>query len=88
MCTCYDMGTHMKTTVDIADGLFRDARRMAARRGMTLRALIEEGLRLVLAEPSAKPFKLEDGSVGGKGLQPGIRAGDWEQLRDLLYEPK
>jgi hypothetical protein len=82
------MGTHMKTTVDIADGLFRDARRAASRRGTTLRALIEEGLRHVLGETPSKPFKLKDGSVGGDGLQPGIRPGDWEQLRGLLYEPK
>jgi hypothetical protein len=76
----------MKTTVDIADGLFEDAKRVAELRNTTMRALIEEGLRRVIAEqPSAKPFKLKDGSVGGKGLQPGIRPGDWNQMRALIY---
>jgi hypothetical protein len=80
------MGTHMKTTVDIADGLFEDAKRIAERRGVTLRALIEEGLRHVIAEQRpGKPFKLKDGSVGGEGLQPGIRPGDWKQISALIY---
>ena len=39
------MGTHMKTTIELADGLLADARRVAAEEGTTLRALLEEGLR-------------------------------------------
>ena len=40
----------MKTTMDINDELFRSARERAAASGTTLRALVEEGLRRVLAE--------------------------------------
>jgi hypothetical protein len=67
----------MKTTVDIGDALFEEARSEARRSGVTLRELIETGLRRVLDERrSAKPFKLRDGSVGGHGPAPGVRADD------------
>jgi len=35
----------MKTTIDISDALLREARKVAARHGMMLRALVEQGLR-------------------------------------------
>ena len=77
----------MKTTVDITDALLDEARRAADKQGTTVRALIEEGLRHVLkARRSTGPFRLRDGSFKGKGLQPGIREGDWEQIRSLIYE--
>lgn len=77
----------MKTTVEIADALLDEARRAADKQGTTVRALIEQGLRQVLkASRSGGPFRLRDGSVNGKGLQPGIREGDWEQIRGLIYE--
>lgn len=77
----------MKTTVEISDPLLREARELAAREGITLRELMERGLRRVVAEtkPSA-PFKLRRASFKGKGLQPDFREARWERLRDLTYE--
>ena len=49
------MGAHMKTTIEINDELFRSARRRAADTGTTLRALVEEGLRSVLARVTEPP---------------------------------
>jgi hypothetical protein len=81
------MGIHMKTTVEISDPLLRRARRQAAREGTTVRALIERGLRQVLAEEAGRPvFVLRDASVQGRGLQPGARGLSWERIRDLAYE--
>ena len=55
----------MKTTVEIADPLFEEAKRESERSGCTLRDLIELGLRKELQERrTAKPFKLRDASVG------------------------
>ena len=81
------MGTHMKTTVDIADPLLREAKRAAAQAGTTLRELIETGLRRVLDERRAatRPFKLRDVRNRHAVLQPDIRPGDWAQVRDLAY---
>ena len=78
----------MKTTIDIADRLAREARQAAKRRGTTLRALVEEGLRLVIERdperPRTKPFRLV--TFRGRGTQPGIEEGDWETIRSLIYE--
>lgn len=41
----------MRTTVDIPDALYRDAKVQAALRGIPLRELVEEGLRCVLSMP-------------------------------------
>jgi hypothetical protein len=77
----------MKTTVDISDPLLRKARRLAQREQTTLRALIERGLRHVVAERTrrAKPFKLRDASVGGKGLHPDVKGLSWDEIRELSY---
>ncbi len=77
----------MKTTVEIADPLLRDARKLATSQGVTLRTLIERGLHRVLAEARpATPFKLRRASFRGKGLQPEFRDATWERLRDAAYE--
>ena len=81
------MVAHMKTTIDIADALLAEAKRVAADERTTLRALVEQGLRDALLKRQHRgAFHLRDASVGGRGLQPGIREGDWEQIRDLIYE--
>ena len=81
------MGAHMKTTVEIADALAREAKELAAREGTTLREIIEAGLRAVLRERRRKgAFRLRDVSFGGKGLQPEFRGADWERIREAAYE--
>lgn len=57
------MGTHMKTTIELADPLFKSAKQFAEQSHTTLRALVEEGLRCVLADSPAKAtsaFKLHN----------------------------
>lgn len=80
------MCRYMKTSVEIPDALLKAARKRAADEGTTVRALIEEGLRRVLAERErSSAFRLRDAGFEGHGLQPGI--GDsWEQIRGLAYE--
>lgn len=56
--------------------------------GTTLRALVEAGLRRVLADRQvdAPAFRLRDASFRGEGLQPGVATGSWEAVRDAIYE--
>lgn len=76
----------MKTTVEISDPLLARARKVAASRGTTVRALIEEGLRRVVAEERVPGrFKLRDTSFGSGGLRPEAQGG-WDRIRDLAYQ--
>ena len=74
----------MKVTIDIPDALWREARKLAARKGITLSALIERGLRRVITE--ARPFKMRDGRFKGNGLRPELRGAPWAVIRRLIYE--
>jgi len=77
----------MKTTVEISDTLLREVRRLAAREGVTLRALVERGLHRVVSETTGKrPFKLRRASFKGRGLQADVRGASWSELRDLAYD--
>ena len=81
------MGTHMKTTIEISDGLMEEARRLAADEGHTLRQVFEAGLRTLIAgrKRSRKRFRLRDASVGGKGLRSGLGYDDWGKILDVAY---
>jgi Arc/MetJ family transcription regulator len=79
------MVSHMKTTVDITDSLFREAQEAARAQNTTLRALIEDGLRAVLSRRGTGTFVLTDASVSGDGLQPEFRGASWERIRDAAY---
>lgn len=79
----------MKTTLEISDPLLRDARKIAAREGTTLRALVEQGLRRVVAEKRRRPaFRLRQVTFGGHGLRPELRDAGWDRIRDLIYEDR
>jgi hypothetical protein len=76
----------MKTTIEISDPLLREARKLAEREGVTLRAPLERGLRRVVTETKpGSPFKLRRASFKGKGLQADVRGASWGRLRDLAW---
>ena len=78
------MGTLVKTTIEVSDALFHSTKELARRRETTMRALIEEGLRRVLADAQTKSkpaFKLKDASVrGGRMLISDPQR--WRQMED------
>jgi hypothetical protein len=76
----------MKTTVEIQDGLLERARQHARRSGRPVRALIEEGLRLVLQQRIRRgAYKLADRSVGNPDDENPLERFTWQDLRDEIY---
>lgn len=83
------MASHMKTTIHIPDSLFDEAKRIAGAEKTTLKALVEEGLRKVVAERHGRArgeFKLRTASFKGHGLQPHLAGVTWDRILDLSYE--
>jgi hypothetical protein len=80
---------HMRTTVRLDEGLLEQARREAARRGVTLTSLIEQGLRLVLRKPRApardERVRLPVSRATG-GTMPGVDLDDTADLLDRMDE--
>jgi hypothetical protein len=78
----------MRTTIEIADDLFLQARRVAREEKTTFRSLTERGLRLVLKEKQGRSpaWKWKPVVVtGDKGLTGEFRNAPWGKLRDEIY---
>ncbi len=76
----------MKTTIDIADALLVRAKRHAQRSGVPLRAVVEEGLRRVLAaEEVQTAYQLPDLSVGKPGGVNPLETMSWADVRREIY---
>jgi hypothetical protein len=79
----------MKTTVELSDGLLREAKRVALKNRTTVKALIEQGLRTVLAERKrGTGFTLRNAGFRGDGLVSGRSLRDWASIRDLIYSER
>lgn len=76
----------MKTTVEIPDELMKKAKALAARRGTSLRSIIERGIRTTLSEERRRvQYELPERSVNGMGLQTGFKRGEWADIRNAVY---
>lgn len=81
--------THMKTTIELPDDLLERSKAVARRENSTLKALIEEGLRLALRSRTRKksasfvvqPFQ-------GDGLAPEFTGAGWDKIRDEIYRDR
>jgi hypothetical protein len=79
----------MKTTVNISDTLHIEARKIAAAEKTTVKDLIEEGLRKIIAERSRNSdFRMRKATFKGKGLQPHLSGASWEKIREMAYEER
>jgi hypothetical protein len=79
----------MKTTVEVSDSLLRQAKQVALRERTTMKALIEQGLRLVVAERKrGAGFTLRKAAFRGDGLVAGRSLRDWAAIRDLVYSER
>jgi len=79
----------VKTTVEISDSLLRQARRLAEREGIPLRAVIERGLHSIIeSSKQARSFRLRRASFCGEGLQREFHDSNWEVIRDQIYRAR
>jgi hypothetical protein len=79
----------MKTTVELSDGLLRQAKRVALKERTTVKALIERGLRIVISNQNAnRAFTLRKASFRGDGLMQGRSLSDWSSVRDAIYSER
>ena len=78
----------MKTTVEISDALLEETKKIAAREDVTVRTLIEQGLRQVVAQHKQRRgrFRLRKATFKGQGLTAEARAAGWGRIRELTYE--
>lgn len=79
------MVPHMKTTIEIADGLLVRARERAKQQRITLRALIESSLAETL-DREIEPARIEPVTFKGNGLTKEFDGASWERVRDAIYE--
>jgi len=75
----------MRTTVDLNDELLRMAKKRAADEGRPLRAILEDGLRLLFrGRPGgSEKYQLRWRTERGR-LQPGVRLDDRDSLFDVM----
>lgn len=81
------MVSHMKTTIQISDSLFQEARKLAHRERTTLKALVEQGLRLIISERKQRDgFVLRKVTFKGEGLHGHLAGSSWDHIRELSYK--
>lgn len=75
----------MRTIISLDDDLHRRAKAYAARIGTSLTALVEEALRLRLAQPGGtRRTAVQLPTFRGDGLQPGVTLDDMDTVYDRL----
>ncbi len=78
----------MKTTIDLPEDVLTNAKIVAAKRRITLRELVLQGLRLVTETPPAAERKKREAEL--RNLLEAMRAGNTEPMaplkRDEIYE--
>ncbi|HEX2612810.1 MAG TPA: DUF2191 domain-containing protein [Fibrobacteria bacterium] len=76
----------MKTTIDIADDLLAQGKQIAEEEHVTLRSLVEEGLRYVLTRRGhIKVFRWKPVTIKGRGLNPEFADAGWDGVRGAIY---
>jgi hypothetical protein len=74
----------MRTTIEIRDELFRQAKRRAADEGAPLRQIVESALRLYLSVRGKRgPYRFKWGTDRGR-LLPGVVIEDRDSLFDIM----
>lgn len=76
----------MKTTVEISDDLLKRSQQVAKKEGTSLRALLEEGLRLALrSRQTRQRHQFQFPAFGKGGLNEEFRDASWDTIREAIY---
>ncbi len=79
----------MKTTLEIQDTLLLRAKESARKQGRSLRSIVEEGIRQVLASGVRRNrYELPDCSEGDSTAPDPLEKYSWQDLRDIIYEDR
>lgn len=78
----------MKTTIEISDMLMREMKELAGQRKTTMRNVIETALRLYLDKQknAVQEYHFKNHSFKGQGVCEGVQEGDWNYIRNTIYE--
>jgi Arc/MetJ family transcription regulator len=77
----------MRTTVSISDDLLTEAKLLAARTGRSLGDVVDDALRVLLAQRAQRrSTEIALPTFGGSGLLPGVDLEDKELLAALLED--
>lgn len=76
----------MRTTITIDEVLLAEAKELAARERRSMSDIVDEGLRLVIAQrkEAAEQAPITLPTVGGGGVLPGVDLDDSAALLDLM----
>lgn len=82
--------TLVRTTVNIDEELLRRARELATRTRRSLGDVVDDGLRVLMAQrqTATAPAPVRLPTDGGSGLQPGVDLEDKEALAALLDDER
>jgi len=74
----------MKTTIDISPPLLKRAQNLARKRGISFKALVEAGLRIILATPrsGAEPVVIDPYVFAVKGRN----SKKWKEISEVLSQ--
>lgn len=78
----------MKTTVEIADDVLLEFKSKVAEQDLSMRAALDEALRLWLEETRepSPPLDKDVGIAHGKGLSKSASRMSWDELREVSYD--
>ncbi|WP_415952070.1 hypothetical protein [Streptomyces sp. KLOTTS4A1] len=76
----------MRTTVDLSEGVLQQAKLRAARRKVSVSAVIEDAIRASFARDAVAAQRIAKLTTdpGGSGLRPGVHLDDNASVRDLM----
>ena len=78
----------MQTRLDLPNNLYKQIKRLAKEKGISITQVILEGLQLLLASQNTSRTmnKNQDFSFGKGGFADAFEEGSWDKIRDAIYQ--